>query len=243
MDRIIKITLSLFVIILVSFVALTGYTGYVENAYRTSLSSTYTYTCTITTDSPLTNLTLFLPVPADKTGNSPVIARFSTHMISGVPDTWNTELYETGKSTMVKITTPSLIPPPGTGPKNPYSITLSATLPSNRVIDTKNPVANSPMFRPVLDLNPTECKDSSIPAKGGKCFKYVTALYADYAADPNAAVTVTSTLSGTNSWTIFEPRSNEYHTSIYWLMFGPQKEWTNVAGYLESGIGASDAQS
>ena len=64
MDRIIKITISLFVIILVSFVATAGYTAYVEHAYRSSLSSTYSYTCTITTDSPLTNVTFFLPVPA-----------------------------------------------------------------------------------------------------------------------------------------------------------------------------------
>ncbi len=79
MDRIIKITLGIFIIVLVTFVTLIGYTGYIENAYRSSLSSTYSYTCTITTDSPLSNVTLFIPVPADMEGNSPIIAQISAH--------------------------------------------------------------------------------------------------------------------------------------------------------------------
>ena len=110
MDKIIKITLGIFIVLLVAFVASAGYSAYVENTYRTSLSSSYSYTCTITTDSPLTNVTLFIPVPADPAGNSPIIGEFSAHTISGVPDTWKTELYDTGKATLVKITAPSLAP-------------------------------------------------------------------------------------------------------------------------------------
>jgi len=241
MDRIIKITISLFIIILVSFVALVGYTGYIDHAYRSSLSSSYSYTCTITTDSPLTNVTFFLPVPADPNGNSPVIAQLSSHQITGVPDTWTTDLYETGKATLVKITIPSLVPPSGTTTKNPYSITLSTNVTSKGIIDTMNPVEKSPMFRPVQELKPTDCKDSATTASGGQCYTYLTSLYAKYEADPNAAVTFRSSLTGKNSWTIFDPRTNEYRTSVYLLMFGEQKGWTPLAGYLEKGIGSYDA--
>jgi hypothetical protein len=241
MDRIIKITLSIFIIVLVTFVAVEGYNGYVENAYRTSLTSTYSYTCTITTDSPLTNVTIFLPVPADRTGNSPVIAQLSAHEVSGVPDSWKTELYETGKSTMVKITIPSLIPPEGTSEKNPFTVTMYTNVTSGNLIDTRNPVENSPMFRPVQDIRNTDCKNSGTTAPGGTCYSYLTSLYANYQADPNAAVSVRSTLTGKNQWKIFEPKENEYRTDIYLLMFGEQKGWTTVAGYLEAGTGAYDA--
>ena len=241
MDRIIKITLGLFIIILVSFVALTGYTGYVENAYRSTLSSTYTYTCTLTTDSPLTNVTFFIPIPADPSGNSPIIAQMSAHELSGVPDTWKTELYDTGKSTLVKITVPELVPPDGTSSKNPFSITIFTNVTSKALIDTKDPVKNSPMFRPLQDLKKTDCKDSGTAAAGGQCYTYLTSLFANYEADPNAAITFRSTLMGKNTWTIFEPKENEYRTSVYLLMFGEQKGWTPVAGYLEEGIGLYDA--
>jgi hypothetical protein len=241
MDRIIKITLGIFIIVLVTFVALVGYTGYVENAYRTSLSSTYSYTCTITTDSPLSNVTLFIPVPADRAGNSPVIAQMSAHAIAGVPDSWKTELYDTGKATLVKITVPSLVPPAGTSPNNPFSTTLYTNVTSKRVIDTENPVENSPMFRPVQGMETMACKDNGTVGSGAQCYTYLTALYADYRADPNAAVTITSSLTGRNVWNIFKPEENEYRTGIYVLMSGDQKGGTTMGGSLEKGIGAYDA--
>jgi len=243
MDRIIKITMSLFIILLVTSVALVNYNGYVENAYRTSLTSTYSYTCSITTDSPLSNVTIFLPVPADMNGNSPVIAQLSAHEVSGVPDTWKTEIYGTGKSTMVKITTPSIVPPEGTSTKNPFTVTMYTNVTSNHLIDTRDPVENSPMFRPVQDVTTKECRNDETPASGGQCYSYLTSLYADYNADPNAEVSVRSSLTGKNEWNIFEPKENEYRTDIYLLMFGEQKSWTTVRGYLEAGLGAYDAPS
>ncbi|MDD5142096.1 hypothetical protein [Methanoregula sp.] len=241
MDRIIKLTLGLFVVLLVSFVAVTAYNGYVGQAYRSTLSSTYSYSCTLSTDAPLTNVTLFLPVPADPTGNSPVIERMSARQIPGIPDTWKTELYETGKGTFVKVTAPEIIPPAGTTTNDPYTITLSAEIPSRRVIDTRDPVTESPLFRPVQDLKPAACRDGAASAAGGQCSTYLTNLYAKYEADPNAEVTYRSELKGKNSWTVFEPKTNEYHSSVYLLMFGEQAGWTPVAGYLESGIGSYDA--
>jgi hypothetical protein len=231
MDKIIKITLGLFIVLLVAFAASAGYSAYVENSYRTSLSSSYSYTCTITTDSPLTNVTLFIPVPADPAGNSPIIGEFSAHTISGVPDTWKTELYDTGKATLVKITAPSLAP--GT-------ITLYTNVTSKNFIGTQDPVENSPMFRPVQDLKTTECATG---VAGGQCTTYRTALYADYRAAPGTSVTIASSLVGRNEWKVLEPEFNEYRTGITALMSGDQKDWTTVSGYLQSGIGAHDAPS
>ena len=63
MDKIIKITLGIFIVILVAFTATVAYNAYVKTAYQNSLASTYSYTLTITTDSRLDNVTFFIPVP------------------------------------------------------------------------------------------------------------------------------------------------------------------------------------
>ena len=240
MDRIIKITLSVFVVVLVIFTGAVGYSVFKENAYRTSLTGTYTYNCTISTDSVLGNVTLFLPVPADMNGNSPIVALYSGKQITGVPDTWVTTLYDTGKATLVKVTIPSVIPPDGTTTAHPYVVTLSASTSSRTRIDTRNPVVNSSMFRPITDLTPAECRDTVPPADNRQCATYLTSLYADYQASPNATVSITAALRGENNWNIFGPTENAYTTQIYIMMQGENHGWATVRGYLEKGIGYDD---
>lgn len=243
MDRIIKITLGIFIVVLVAFVAMISYNWYVESAYRSSLTSTYTYSCTISTDSPLHNVTFFIPVPSLKSGNSPVIARISGHEITGIPASWKTELYDSGKGVLVKVTVPELVVPAGTTAKNPYVVTLETDIPSDMVIDTANPMANSAVIRPVVhpvqDLSGTSCRNNG--AAGGRCYDYQTSLFARYEADPNAAVTIRSALTGKNRWKIFDSASNEYQNDFSVLMYGGQKGWTAIQVTLEDGIGSQNA--
>ena len=242
MDRIIKISLGLFIVIFVVFASVVSYQVVVEKAYLTSLSSTYSYTCTITTDSTLSNVTLFLPVPADPSGNSPIVAQFSAHAIAGLPDDWTVTLYDTGKATMVKITTPVITPPAETIPDKPYVIMLSSEMKSDKVIDTREPIKNSALFRPIKDLQQVSCPSDSSGEKGTpQCYRYLTSLYADYQAPKNTSVNITSTLGGKNSWKIFEPKSNEYNTSISLLMSGDHHGWSTMNGTLISSIGVYDA--
>jgi len=239
MDRIIKITLGLFIVILVLFVGTFTYTGYIENSYRSSLASTYTYTCTISTDSPLYNVTLFIPVPSDKTGNSAIVKQFFASGIQGIPATWKTSVLGSEKVTMVEIVTPSIIPPAGTSAKNPYTVTFGTELNTKGPIDTVTPIASSAMFRPVLDPVTTSCRAGS--PQGASCYSYRTSVYADYVTSPNAEVKFTTSLTGRNSWKIFEPKSNEYRTDVSLTMTGATRKWILAQGYLESGIGANDA--
>jgi hypothetical protein len=240
MDRIIKITTSILIVILVVFVSLAGYDAYIGNAYRSSLSGTFTYSCTISTTSSLTNVTLFMPVPADHTGTSLIIAQLSAHEIAGIPDSWKTELYDTGKSTLLRITTSSIVPPEGTDPGKPYTITFATNATSKGVIDTKHPVLNSPMFRPVQAVESTSCTGNGSAGAEGRCYTYTTALYADYMTGPGTVVTISSSLSGKNAWQIFEPSENSYHTEIHAEMTGNQKGWTAMSGHLTEGIGSYD---
>ncbi len=118
-------------------------------------------------------------------------------------------------------------------PENPYGIILSSEMKSDTVIDTREPINNSAMFRPVRDLRQVSCPPGSSEEKGTPhCYRYLTSLYADYQASKNASVTITSSLTGNNSWKIFEPRSNEYTTTISLLMSGEHPGWSTMNGTL-----------
>jgi hypothetical protein len=242
MDRIIKITLGLFLAILVVTIAFAGYTGYVTSAYQSTRASTYSYTLSITTDSPLKNVTLFVPVPADGKGNSPIVSQFSSHEMPGVPGSWQTTLFDTGKGTLLKISIPSLDPPPGTNADKPYTMTLVSELPTLGIIDTANPLKNSPVFTPAREISPVPCTGYGAGSGGApECVTFITSLYADYSTDPNARITITSSVTGKNSWNVFGSKSNEYTSVISVLLYGENHGWTTMKGTLANRIGSYEA--
>jgi hypothetical protein len=242
MDKIIKITAGLFMVILVVFTAGIVYTGFVRHAYRTSLSSTYNFSWTITTDSSLSNVTLFIPLPADNSGNSPVVSRISSQGIRGIPGDWNVTLFDTGKATMAKITTPAIIPPAGTPPSRPFAIVFFIETRGKTGIDTLCPYENSAMFRPVRNLQQAVCpREITASRDAPRCSIYQTSFYADYDAPGNASVTVASALTGRNAWTVFTPASNEYTTAISAGITGSHHGWVTMNGSLTNAIGVYDA--
>ncbi len=241
MDRIIKITLGLLIAILVVTIAFTGYTGYVSGSYEKTKTSSFSYTLSLTTDHALSDVTLFIPVPADSSGNSPIVSQYSAQAMPGVPASWETTLFDTGKATLLKIHIAELILPEGTSTNKPYTVTFTSELPSETTIDTIGPVANSAVFRTIQNLRPADCAGSGAGIGGNpECSTFTTTLYADYTADPNTAVTITSAITGTNHWTVFEPKSNEYTSVISVLMHGENHGWATVKGTLESHIGSYD---
>ena len=241
MDKIIRISLSLFIVILIAFTSVIAYQVATETAYLNSLSGTYSYKFTITTDSKLSNVTLFIPVPADSRGYSPVVAGYSARTVAGTPDDWTVTLYDTGKATMVRVDTPAINPPSGTSAANPFTLTLSSDMKSGTTINTREPVNNSAMFHPVRNLQTVTCPPAVPAGKGTpQCYHYITSLYADYEAGPDASVTITSTIIGNNSWKIFESGSNEYATATSLQMTGSRHGWETMTGTLISGIGSYD---
>ncbi len=144
----------------------------------------------------------------------------------------------------MKISTSSIIPPDGTSAGNPFTVSVSTQVKSGTIIDTQNPIEHSAMFRPVQELMKTDCTGNIGAAQGSpgpECFNYETALYADYQTTPNATVIIRSTLTGTNSWNIFGPETNEFQTDISVMMHGQKSGWASAQGYLEKGMGTYDA--
>lgn len=238
MDKIIKISLALLIVILIGFTSTGVYQAVVESRYLKSLSSTYSYTLTITTDSNLSNVTLFIPVPADPHGNSPIVAGISAQALAGLPDDWTVTLYDTGKATMAQVTTSAILPPKGTDAANPFTVTLSSETQSEEVINTREPIDNSALFHPFRELRPVACPPAVSLSEGQpQCYQYTTSLYADYDTVPEASVSITSTIIGRNSWNIFEPGSNEYTSTTSLLISGSRSGWEVMKGTLTSGVG------
>jgi hypothetical protein len=241
MDRIIKITLGLFIAILIAAIASAGYAGYTSGAYASTRVSEYTYSCSITTDSPLANVTLFIPVPADPSGNSPVVSQYSAREIPGIPASWQTTLFDTGKATLVKVFIPALVPPAGTTADKPYTLTLATTVPSEKVIDTADPVEGSAMFRPVQEPVPVACRADPVGNGGNpECTTYQTSVYADYIADPGTTVSITSSITGTNTWAVFGQKSNAYTSGISLILHGGNHGWVTARGTLMQKAGSYD---
>jgi hypothetical protein len=239
MDRIIKITVGLFTVILVLTAAFHGYSGYVSGMYERTTMSTYSYSLSITTDHPLTDATFFIPVPADLKGNSPVVSQYSSRSMPGMFGSWQATLFDTGKATLLKLHIPLLSLPHGYGPGNPYTVTIGGVLPSETTIDTVNPAENSPVFRTLQDLRQVSCAGAGAGNGGSpRCSTFATSLYADYMADPGTAVTITSAITGVNRWTVFEPASNEYTSVISVQMQGENHGWVTMKGTLAGGIGS-----
>jgi hypothetical protein len=241
MDKIIKISLCLLIVILIAFTSVVAYQVATETEYLNSLTSSYSYKFTITTDSKLSNVTLFIPVPADPKGYSPIVAGYSARNIAGIPDDWTVTLYDTGKATMVRIVTPEIHPPAGTSAANPSTFTLSSDMISGTIINTREPINNSAMFYPVRSLQTVTCSPA-VPAgkETPQCYRYTTSLYAEYEAAPDASVNVTSAIIGKNSWKIFEDGSNEYVTATSLQMTGSRHGWETMTGTLITAIGSYD---
>ncbi|MFZ1128142.1 hypothetical protein [Methanoregula sp.] len=243
MDKIIKITLGFFILILVVFVAFFSYMSYIDTTYRNSLSGTYAYTCTITTDAVISNVTFFLPVPADPNGNSPVVAQISSRDVTGVPGDWNLTLFDTGKATLLKVSAPTIGKPAINGSAQITSVTLAVNTSSPALIDTRSPVENAAVFRPVQDIHEVACPAGEAKTDNTtECFNYFTNIYADYTAASSVSVSINASLEATNSWTIFTPESNAYENRIAMLtIHGENHGWMTTLGWIESGIGEYDA--
>lgn len=241
MDKVIKTATGLFIIIFILSVSMVSYTVFVENAYRESLTSAYVYTCTVSTDSILSNVTLFIPVPTGRTGSSPIIERFSVRGIEGIPPEWKTTLIGSKKGTYVEIKTPVLAPVQDRTTRTGSGIELSLYAISPRVIDTRNPQENDAVFHPMQDIRQADCPATLVGATDNSaCYTYQGSIYADYSAPSDARVTISSDITGKNTWKIFEPAENEYFASIRVLMFGDHHGWIAAKGFLGTGIGSYD---
>ena len=94
------------------------------------------------------------------------------------------------------------------------------------------------MVRPVQDLRMIPCTGTTGDTVG--CSLFTTSVYADYETMPDTRVRIESTLTGKNTWSIFQHYSNEYHAEINLALTGEHHGWAVSYGTLTTGIGSYD---
>lgn len=256
MRKIIKLGIGLVVVLVVVAGALSYYNN---KLYKETFTSEYTYRITIRTDSTLKNLTLYVPLPLFNEGS-----KIGDEIIAGKaskPPDWNLSIVRTGQGKMLMITANEFVPEyrslpvaikpgeePGELPEQNISNTfspetpvssseeISITLHADHAINTTDPADNEPVLSPKYNL---ALSSYDMPHPEGwtppAVYKYESRIYADYAASPDANLTIYITLNGVNSWWSYGWSIKEYSDRIEASIKGEQHGWLNVTGNLESG--------
>lgn len=201
---------------------------------RETLSTTQSFSLTITPNHTLNEVTILIPLPADANGFSPIVIEAGARNISGLPADWNTTLVGTKEFTFLGISADHINA--GEGTATPYTLTITRT--ALRVPpDTAAPAGREPLFRPRTAEITIPCPT----ATGGTpqtCSGYATSVFAEYRAVPDTQVEIRINFSGSNTWEVLGTHSGGYRDTATLSLHGTVLPgWHTATGILESGIG------
>lgn len=233
MDRTLSVVLAILAVASAIFLAAISLTAYAGISYRATFSGTYEYRVSISSDTPLGNVTLYIPIPARGMGSSEVLEKIGSGGLQGLPAGWEISLIGTEKFTMLEVTAREMDAAPV---GRPYHLSVDA--PSDGGIDTRNPESGGLVLAPVVPTRPGVCGDmESGPSPGMRCEHYDGMVYADFTGPANARLTILTVVTGRNSWDVFGPSSNEYHEGLQVSFSGGERGWRTGEGIRASGIG------
>lgn len=211
-----------------------------QNMYDSSLRSSYDYDVMLTTDSTLSNVTLYLPIPA--INNTSSVGRdIVEHDFNNDDSSWEYALVDTEHGLMLSMKNVKVEPKYTTS--NKYSekiqrpsIDLSTTVLSNQAIDTMNPVGNALILMPKYNLT-QNVNASGAYSRVSEQFDYESKIYTYYETSPNARVSASIYLNARNEWWIGGWQYNSYWEDMEIKLSGSQNGWTTVDGELVTGEG------
>jgi hypothetical protein len=235
MDTPLKRLLILLLVFLVPTMAVFGYIGYSERAYRSSFSSTLDYVIEITPDAPLHQVTFFLPIPVDARGTSPILTRIGEGSIEGMPDAWNATLLGANESAFIKLTAQEVLPVYENGILVPYLLHVANA--SKEFLTTRNTVENGYVLRPFDQRAAFACPSIAGHTAENGCVDHESRMYADYIADPDTHVEVSLHVMGRNEWYVFSEGSATYREIAGVTLTGVQQGWHTLPGMLHQGMG------
>jgi hypothetical protein len=241
-DRVLRVlAVMLFVACTVTIGAF-SFLACVDSRYAGTLTATYVYRVSVETDGPLSNLLLFLPLPARGGGSSEVVRAIGARGWTEAPEGWNLTLTGTEKYTLLKVTALSV---PATDEctacatgGSPHTLTVPVKV--RGPVDPWDPVGNDEVLEPRFSVTHRTCTET-LPAGDStpRCTGYETRLFADYTAYPATTVVITLELTGTNRWNIFSERFSEFRDTARLTILGESHGWQTARGELVSGIGYS----
>ena len=233
MDRTLFRVLAVLAVSSVIFLAAVSITLYMEIAYRATLSSTYEYRVSITSDATLEDVTLYIPIPARGPEASAVLEKIGAGNLLGQPQGWNISLIGTEKFTMLEVTAREIAPSPI---GKPYLLSVNAR--AKGPIDTRNAGTGDLVLAPIAEMTPAVCGNMDSQASPEmRCELYQGSAYADFTAPGNVRLTIFCFLTGRNAWDVFGPSSNEYQDGLQVSFSGGTRGWHTGDGILVTGIG------
>ena len=233
MDRTLFRVLVVLAVASVIFLAAISITVFVEITYRATLSSTYEYRVSITSDATLGNVTLYVPIPARGPKSSSVLEGIGSGGLKGVPPSWGVSLIGTEKFTMLELTAREIEPSP---PGRPYLLSFDTRV--RGPIHTRTAGSEDLVLRSVTQVIPAACGGMDTEASPEmRCWLYQGPAYADFTAPGNEHLSVQVSLTGRNAWDVFGPSSNEYRDGLQFSFSGERRGWRTGDGSLVTGIG------
>jgi len=205
-------------------------------AYNNTFMGSYVYDIQITTDLPLNNITLYVPLPW--VNNTSTVSQSIMNITNGQNPAWEYTLVKTEHGPMLSMRTERIEPKfalRGEGPDT-YSrpVILATTVFFNDTINTKNPVGNAEVLMPRYNSANLGAITSY---RNAISYRYDSIIYAHYETSPDARVSIAVRRDAQNEWWIGGWQSNSYRELIITELSGPQNGWIIVNGELVTGEG------
>jgi hypothetical protein len=250
-----------FVLILITSVALLSIWGEDKKleVYNNNARGSYYYDIEITTDSPMSNVIFYMPLPMlNNTSSMEQDLLNSSYNNQRVK--WEIALVETEHGPMLSMRTDQINPRFYSRPEDgrkvivdgqeeihpltsdeysektpiPFPIDFAVIVFVNDTINTKNPVGNAEVLMPRYNSTNLGAITSY---RNAISYSYDSRIYAHYEASPDARVQISISLDGQNEWWIGGAHSNSYREYIAVKLRGSQNGWTTVKGELVTGEG------
>jgi len=233
MERTLSVVLAVLAAVTLVFLAIFSLSAYAALAYRATFTGTYEYRVSISSDTDLGNVTLYIPIPARGAASSEILERIGSGGLEGLPLGWGTSLIGTEKFTLLEVTTPELAATPV---GEPYL--LSADARAGSTIDTRSPETGGLVLEPGAGMTPISCGNIDPQASPRmRCVLYRGSVYADFTSARDPHLTIFTFVTGRNDWDVFGPSSNEYQDGLQATYVRDIRGWRLGDGILVSGAG------
>ncbi|WP_336136154.1 hypothetical protein [Natronomonas amylolytica] len=190
------------------------------------VTSTYYYGVDVNPTAPVSDVTLYLPVPV-RDGESAFSEAVTGEGIR--PEEWSYAVVDTERGPMLEIGIDELQPE-----SRPFNIDLDVA--SEDEIDTRKPLENEPTLQPKADLQQVDC-DFPHPDEWDdrlRCYTYEGALYGTY--EPTGTeVSLAARFTGENTWFTGGWNGNDYTDDVHGFVDGTG--WTTARGSVRAGVG------
>ncbi|WP_243466403.1 hypothetical protein [Methanosarcina mazei] len=206
-----------------------------QRIYDRNHMSSYNFDVKLTTDSTLSNVTLYLPLPVTNKQHIDIVE----HNFNDDDPSWKYTLVDTEHGLMLSIKNEKIEPKYATRSRDSKTILspnmFRTILFTNQTIDTMNPLGSEMVLMPKYNLTQNVTRRPYPPAS--KQFDYESKMYAYYDTSSNANVSISIYLCGMNEWWIGGWQHNSYWEDMEIKLSGSQAGWTTVNGQLFTGEG------